>query len=507
MSQAPYSPKLSWRLKAIVPLIGATVVGVALLTFLVIHIQDQQLERDLTRRIETTSSLIEETIDSTEPAEREQAIQGMMELFGRQPDIWRAQLITPDGRVLYSSVPAEKGTTADPQLMALSRELLSSGGARVLNQRFLHRRNDVLIRSVHPLVLPTGETAVLAVESSLEKPLANQNEMRAQIILLAALGILALIAVMLFVLVVLVHRPVLELTEKIAQARRGKLDTAVSFADRRDEIGELGRDFNEMVRQLRESCQQCESLYEIQMTQAQQLATMGELAAGLAHEIKNPLAGIAGAIEIISQDLPPLNPHREVMKEVQGEMLRIKKILADLLSYTRPKPPHFAIADLNDSISTGIHVASQQTSKAIEFLFDPDPSLPPVAHDPDLIRQVLLNLLLNSVEAIADRGRVLVEAHTVERTDGRAPEILITITDTGRGIPREQLGQIFKPFFTTKGQGTGLGLSLSKRIIEQHNGRIEVELPPEGGTRFLIRLPLRVAVSEPALARAGSRQA
>lgn len=506
MSNAPFRPRLSWRLKAIVPLLGGTVLGFSLLTYVVLHIQEQQIVDNVTRRIEATSALVEETVTSTEPTERDQAIQGMLELFGREPDIWRVELLSPDGRVIYSSVPSEKGVAADPQFAAMARELLSQPFDK---QRFLHRRTgeEILIRTVHQVTFSSGQRAVLAVESSLERPLENLHEMRWKVILVAVVGTLALSGVMLFVLLVLVHRPVLELTQKISQARRGKLDVSVSFADRQDEIGELGRDFNEMVRQLRESCQQCESLYEIQMTQAQHLATMGELAAGLAHEIKNPLAGIAGAIEIISQDLPPSSPHREVMKEVQAEMLRIKKVLADLLSYTRPKPPHFSLGDLNAAITSAIHLASQQTSKKVEFLFDSDQDLPAVAHDADQMRQVLLNLLVNSLQAIEESGRITVEAHAIDRRDGRPAEVQISITDTGRGIPPERLGQIFKPFFTTKGQGTGLGLSLSKRIIEQHSGRIDVESKLGQGTKFTIRLPLKTTVSEPFAVAAGSHRA
>lgn len=507
MSSAAYHPKLSWRLKAIIPLVGATVVGFSLLTLLILRIQQQQLERNLTRRIESTGTLIEENLSTTEPVQRDQTIQGIIELFGRQPDVWRVQVLSADGQILYSSLPSEKGGVADAKLANLARDLLAQPITSRAHAPFLHRREGILIRSVHPVFLQPDQPAVLAVESSLEGPLENERELRAHIILVAVIGMVLVSAMMLFVLAVLVHRPVLELTDKISRARHGQLDVAVSFADRADEIGELGRDFNEMVRQLRESCQQCEQLYEIQVTQAEHLATVGEIAAGLAHEIKNPLAGIAGAIEIISQDLPPSNPHREVMKDVQREMLRIKKILADLLSYARPKAPHLAVANLNEAIASMINLARQQTHKQIEFRFAPDPNLPPFAHDPDQMRQMLFNLMLNSIQAIEESGEITVEAHAVESTDRRGPEVQITITDTGHGIPPERLSQIFKPFYTTKGQGTGLGLSLSRRIADQHGGTIRVESQVGRGTKFLFRLPLKTAVPEPAPVGAGSRPA
>lgn len=306
------------------------------------------------------------------------------------------------------------------------------------------------------------------------------------IITIAAAGGVVICGVMLAVLAVLVQRPLLELQQKIAQLRNGDLTVSASFAGRNDEIGDLGRDFNAMVQQLRESRSEIQRLHQSQMSRAEHLATLGELAAGLAHEIRNPLAGIAGVVEIIGRDLPEGSPGREVWEEARGEIQRIQRTLNDLLNYSRPRPPEFTTAQLPVAAERAIRLARQQAaSRPIEIQLHQDGALPPCEHDPAQIEQMLLNLLLNAIQAIEGAGRVDVR---IESRDGKA---ILTVADTGRGIAPGQLDKIFRPFFTTKGHGTGLGLSLARRIVETHGGHIAVQSTPQKGTTFTVTLPLQ----------------
>jgi len=306
------------------------------------------------------------------------------------------------------------------------------------------------------------------------------------IILIAAGGAVVVCGVMLAALAVLVQRPLLELQRKIAQLRGGDLTVSASFAERNDEIGDLGRDFNAMVQQLRESRGEIQRLHHSQMSRAEHLATLGELAAGLAHEIRNPLAGIAGVVEIIGRDLPEGSPGREVWTEIHGEIQRIQKTLNQLLNYSRPRAPEFAVAPLRVAAERAVRLVRQQaTSRPIEIKLVNTSELAPCEHDAAQIEQMLVNLLFNAIQAIEGTGSVELR---LEPRDGMAA---ITVSDTGRGIPPEQLDKIFRPFFTTKGQGTGLGLSLARRIVEAHGGQIEVSSVVQKGTRFTILLPLR----------------
>jgi signal transduction histidine kinase len=246
-----------------------------------------------------------------------------------------------------------------------------------------------------------------------------------------------------------------------------------------------------MVQQLRESRDEIERLHQTQISRAEHLATLGELAAGLAHEIRNPLAGIAGVIEIVGRDLPTTSPARGVVKDVRLEIAQINRILTDLLETARPRVPEMRASDLNTTIEHAIMLVRQQViSKPITIDLQKSPDLPEVEHDSDQIHQVLLNLLLNAVQAIEAKGSVSVE---IASRDNFA---VVTVTDNGRGIPHEILPNIFRPFFTTKGNGTGLGLSLARRIVEEHRGRIEVSSEPLRGTTFRVFLPFRTAVAQ-----------
>ena len=317
-----------------------------------------------------------------------------------------------------------------------------------------------------------------------------QNPQRHIVLVVAGAGAIAICAALVFVLTYTIQRPLIELQEQIAKLGDGDLKVSVSFAKREDEIGDLGRNFNRMVTQLRESREEIDRLHRTQMSRAEHLATLGELATGLAHEIRNPLAGIAGVIEIAARDLPSTSPAREVIQDIRQEISQINRIIGDLLQTARPHPPEIRRSDLNVTIEHSIMLARQQAlSKPIEIIWKNNPELPPVEHDSDQIHQVLLNLLLNSIQAIQGIGRIVVESQA------RNGVAAITVCDSGKGIPMEDLPNIFRPFYTTKGNGTGLGLSLARRITEEHHGRIEVTSTVGKGSKFTVLLPVETKTS------------
>ena len=264
----------------------------------------------------------------------------------------------------------------------------------------------------------------------------------------------------------------------------------------------LETEIRSLTRNWREFCDHCQRVHDTEMVQAEHLATMGELAAGVAHEIRNPLAGIAGAIEIISKDFPQEHPDREILDDLRQEVRRIEKVLNDLLNYARPKAPQFGMADLKDTVARTLQFARQQIgSKNVEFSIQIPSPLPRFRMDPEQLHQVLLNLVLNGIQALGQEGKITIQARV--QAGAGAPNrpnyIEISVSDTGGGISREQLERIFRPFYTTKRGGTGLGLSLCRRIISQHGGTLTAESEINKGSRFIIRLPMREAVEEVAL--------
>jgi signal transduction histidine kinase len=328
-------------------------------------------------------------------------------------------------------------------------------------------------------VIVVSIIAILAILRSLEIH-------EVQWILFAAVSFaIVLCFVLLSVLLVLIERPLEELMNTIARVQRDDLTARVSFAKRRDDVGQLGRQFNEMIERLDQNRLEIEEFHKREMARAEHLATLGELAAGLAHEIRNPLAGIAGVVDIMGKELPANSPSRAVIGDVHREILHIQAILNDLLSFARPRPPNCHPANLNTTIEQAVLLSRQQVrTKPIQILFEPNPSLPPVEHDPALIQQVILNLVLNGIQAISGAGQVRIGLSADHEF------VVVQVSDNGRGISSEALPKIFKPFFTTRSEGTGLGLSLANSIVESHGGRIEVSSTPGKGTQFKFWLPV-----------------
>jgi signal transduction histidine kinase len=339
-------------------------------------------------------------------------------------------------------------------------------------------------------ILPVGFVLLAGLLLFILATISLRDPERHAVLIVAGAGAVAICSVLIVVLAYVIQRPMVELQEKIAQVSEGNLDVAVSFAQRNDEIGDLGRNFNHMMQQLRESREEIERLHRTQMSRAEHFATLGELATGLAHEIRNPLAGIAGVIEIVGRDLPQTSPARAVVKDVRLEITRISRTLTDLLETARPRRPEVRRSNLNTTVEHAVMLARQQVlSRPIKIELQKAPDLPEVEHDSDQVHQVLLNLLLNAVQAMEGPGTVRVEIGT---RDGFAS---VAVSDTGRGISAQNLPNIFRPFYTTKGDGTGLGLSLARRIVEDHHGRIEVNSVVGKGSKFEVLLPFNAPVA------------
>ncbi len=222
---------------------------------------------------------------------------------------------------------------------------------------------------------------------------------------------------------------------------------------------------------------------EAELLRARQQALAGELAAKVAHEIKNPLAGIGAAIQALSRELAPSDPRREVFAGIMHQIRRLDDTVLDLLRFARPTPPHkvpMALASLVDDLLEPLR--RRFGDSEVRFECDIEVGLELCA-DGRLLGQVLENLLINAAQAVDRAGRVRLHAH---REKGW---ILIEVSDTGTGIPPENLERIFDPFFTTKSRGTGLGLAVARKNAESHGGTLEAANLPRGGALFRLRLP------------------
>ncbi|MFV1977736.1 MAG: PAS domain-containing sensor histidine kinase [Myxococcota bacterium] len=231
------------------------------------------------------------------------------------------------------------------------------------------------------------------------------------------------------------------------------------------------------------------------LQRAEQLVVVGEMAAGLAHEIKNPLAGIKLSMEVLSNEFDLARKDGELAQQIIAEINRIEMLLKNLLNYAMPPTPKFAPIDVNWIIESALKIAKFSPKgpdrgakppqpNEIEFVKELD-DLPLIVADAGQLQQVILNLLINAVYAVHGRGTIRL-ATAAKANDS----IQIVVSDDGKGIAEPDLEKIFLPFFTTKPKGTGLGLSICKRLIEQQNGTISVVRNPEGGLTFTIHLPV-----------------
>jgi two-component system sensor histidine kinase AtoS len=231
------------------------------------------------------------------------------------------------------------------------------------------------------------------------------------------------------------------------------------------------------------------------LQRAERLMSVGAMAAGLAHEIKNPLAGIKVSIEVLSNELDVEPEDEEVFQRIIDEINRIETLLKNLLSYARPPTPQLSPFDANAIIEAAVKTAEfslksptpelqPRGTKEVRFLKNLSDQLPQIVADSAQLQQVILNLFLNAIHAIQDSGTI-----SVETSADSKGSIQIVVSDTGKGFDGDDIDKVFQPFFTTKNKGTGLGLSICKRLIEQQNGTIDVARNPDGGLMFTIDLP------------------
>lgn len=234
------------------------------------------------------------------------------------------------------------------------------------------------------------------------------------------------------------------------------------------------------------------------LRRADRLSMLGTLAAGLAHEIKNPLGGIKGAAQLLSMELSKGSPLQDYTQIMIKEVERINFIIEELMDLGSPREPEVGDVDLarvfNDIVLLQREAAR---SRNIQFKLKLDPSIPPVQGDEGLLTRLFLNLIKNAGESISREGEVVIETRIASNYHmtgpGRrsSPMVDIIISDTGCGIDQQEMDRIFTPYFTTKSKGSGLGLAISQKIIEDHNGLLKIESTPNQGTTVTISLPLR----------------
>jgi len=269
-------------------------------------------------------------------------------------------------------------------------------------------------------------------------------------------------------------------------------DMTRALAQREAEIQELNRDLEQKVEYRSRQLEEQNTLLlktQSDLARAEKLAGLGMLAAGVAHEINNPLAIIRGNTEVMEMALPTDHPQQEEVRVIARQIERMARIVGNLLSFARQKKLHRGPVPLPELLDEVASQLGYQTSLAgIRIVRDYDPGLSTIFGDADQLRQVFTNLINNAVQAMAANGTLTLATHGADTTDTCS----IEISDTGCGIPPEHLERLFTPFFSTKSNGSGLGLAVSYGIVKDHGGEITVQSSPGNGSTFRVSLPAAI---------------
>jgi signal transduction histidine kinase len=233
------------------------------------------------------------------------------------------------------------------------------------------------------------------------------------------------------------------------------------------------------------------SAMEEQLKRADRLSALGVLAAGIAHEIRNPLTGMKMIVQLLESEFSEDDSRREPLGIIQKEIDRLEGIIGNLLDFARPTKPKAVEVEVEKVVDDCYLLVKNQLNKqGINFQKTTVENVPIVIGDPDQLKQVFINIMTNAIQALSPGG------HLKVHIDHREEYLVIAFEDSGNGIPSDRLQDIFNPFMTTKEDGTGLGLSMAQRIVEEHGGRIEVQSSPGEGSTFYVHLPIKAETVE-----------
>jgi two-component system, NtrC family, sensor kinase len=436
------------------------------------------------------------------------AVHYSIETMGNQEEIEKVRIFNKDGQIMFSSDKTEIGKMVGKTTEACYachaegkplEKLDTPGRARIFKfgeHRVLgmitpiYNEPDCYSAQCHAHPREQKVLGVFDITLSLENTDNTMEQIRRRSILFAAITILVVSFVIIFIINRQVYSPVKELVKATTNVAAGNFDYDISIKSH-DEVGKLTEAFQKMTSELKSA--------QFQLLQSEKLASIGKLSATIAHEINNPLNGILTYTKLIErklnsenfapEEIPKLSSYLTVMAR---EIQRCSGIVRNLLDFARQREPSLQTSvDINAVIDDAIAlIANQITLNQNELIKNLNP-VPSIVADPMQLRQVFLNIIMNSCEATQEEGRITVATSFLEHEE----MVMAKITDNGIGIQPDDLAKIFDPFFTTKESGTGLGLSVVYGIISSHRGTVNIESTPGQGTTVVVKLPAEGALT------------
>lgn len=483
-------------------ILAVSCTAVAILTLLFYFLIQSQ-ERVLTAAVEQNAGQLSETIKSSTRNdmllnERDRVHQ-IIDTIGRQEGLENIKIMNKEGRIIYSTHREQMSTMVDKKAEACTgchtagkplerlsipertRIFTDVQGVRrlgIINP--IYNEETCWQSACHAHNASQKVLGVLDVTMSLAMVDQQMSESRRELVGLVLVATLMISLILGFFVRRLVGRPVQQLVVATRHVAAGNLDYQIKNLGQ-DELGQLSFSFNNMTRQLAET--------QRQVLQSDKLASLGRLAAGVAHEINNPLTGILTYSSFLAKRHGIEDETKKDLEVIIRETKRCRDIVKDLLDFSRQAPVQLTMLKINDVVQKSLQVLDNEFKIHRVQLSTALNSQGTLQADANQLEQVLINLLSNAVDALEKEPKTI-HIETQDRMEGAAQQTLLTVTDNGKGISSEHLSQIFDPFFTTKGQkGNGLGLAVVWGIVEKHGGTISVKSQVGQGTTFTLVLP------------------
>lgn len=448
-----------------------------------LRLHENEIQEDKKERVTLITEIIRNGLVTIMLEGRVREFQKFLETVTTE-EIEKAVIFKPDGTIISSSLISQIGNR-------VSAEEVTRFKTQKVPEVSSYKRNG---KAVYSMMVPIyNEYAcqkchsakdevlgVLGIEVSMGKALQRINDSRKRMALFSIITLIVISIALSMLTTFMVNKPITSIIDTMKKVEGGDL-TVRFLARRRDEIGELASSLNSMLFELDKARGEIEKCHLEEMQNIEKMATLGELAAAIAHEIKNPLAGISGAIQVLAEDFPVNDPRKEVITEVLSEIERLDKAVRDLLVFARPPELHPILTPLQPIIERAKKLIDLQAQKqGVIIKLIPGDDIGEINVDPEQMQQVFLNILLNALQSMPAGGILTIATYL--RTD--KDEVEVAFSDTGQGIEEDALKNIFKPFFTTRHTGTGLGLAISRNIVERHNGMILVDSQIGIGSTF-----------------------
>jgi len=514
--------------------------AMVLFPYWIVQHQQDHLQQEIARHVVQISEMIVKSTRYAMLINKQDLAEKIIQDIGQQAGIERVRIISKDGTIIHSNRSSEVGYSVEQSdEPCVNCHLTSQPLSKVPDEKrwkiYAAADGHRMLGTMQPIVNEPGCSSaschehrasqsvlgIVDVAYSLEE-VDRSLKLHSNYLWAIAVAVVLLAAASVgWLLQRLIYVPLRDLDSGAKRISTGDLDHSIPVRSN-DDFGHLARSFNHMTVALKNSISETQELVhtletkvqektqalqvaQAEVAQGEKLAAIGLLASGIAHELNNPLTGVLTFTSLLRKKMQDGTPDAEDLDLVIRETKRCAAIIRRLLDFAREKVPVKGFFDLNQLIVDTVHFVDRPASlQQVEITTDLDADLPSVWGDADLIKQVMLNVIVNAEQAIDGAGRVTVVSR---RYLGKAlPEagtapvhmVEIAIRDTGCGIPEANLQRIFDPFFTSKevGKGTGLGLSVSYGIIKSHGGGIKVESVVGTGTTFRIYLPIEAPIDE-----------